>query len=71
MKNDTSTALTNYFAQQRSNRIVVETVRESLARTFFAKLVARVVVLAIGTALFFFASPAAGFVALAIGLFIL
>lgn len=71
MKNDTQTALTNYFNQQRTARIVTETVRDSLAQAFFAKLVARTAVAAVGTALFFFASPAAGFIALVVGLFIL
>lgn len=71
MKNDTQTALTNYFNQQRTARIITETVRDSLARTFIAKLIARTVVVGVGTALFLTVSPTAGFIALAVGIFIL
>lgn len=71
MKNDMKTALTNYFDQQRTARIVTETVRETTAQTFIIKLMARALVSAIGLALFFTASPTVGFVALMIGLFIL
>ena len=71
MKNDTSSALTNYFTQQRNARIVTEVVRDSLARTFIAKLIARTVVVGVGTALFLAISPTAGFIALAVGIFIL
>lgn len=71
MKNDMKTALTNYFDQQRTARIVTETVRETTAQTFAVKLMARALVSAIGLALFFTASPTVGFVALMIGLFIL
>jgi hypothetical protein len=46
-------------------------VRDSLARTFMAKLIARVMVVGLGTALFLTVSPTAGFIALAVGLFIL
>ena len=71
MKNNTSSALTNYLAQQRAARITTEVVRDSLARTFMAKLIARTVVVGIATALFLEASPTAGFIALAVGIFIL
>lgn len=67
MKNDTS----NYFAQQRTARIVTEVVRDSLARTFMAKLIARTVVVGLAAALFLTVSPTAGFIALAVGIFIL
>lgn len=71
MKNDMQSLLTNYFAQQRKARIIAETVRETTAQTFIAKLMARALVSAIGLTLFFAASPTVGFVALMIGLFIL
>lgn len=67
MQNDIS----SYFAQQRNARLVTAVVRDSLTRTFMAKLIARVVVLGLATALFLLASPTAGFIALALGLFIL
>lgn len=67
MQNDIS----SYFAQQRNARLVTAVVRDSLARTFMAKLIARVVVLGLATALFLLASPTVGFIALALGLFIL
>lgn len=67
MQNDIS----SYFAQQRNARLVTAVVRDSIARTFMAKLIARTVVLGIATALFFAASPTAGFIALAVGIFIL
>lgn len=71
MKNNTSSALTNYFTQQRTAGIVTEVVRDSLARTFIAKLIARTVVVGVGTALFLTVSPTAGFIALAVGIFLL
>lgn len=67
MQNDTS----NYFAQQRNARLATEVVRASLAQTFMAKLIARTVVVGIATTLFLAASPTAGFIALAVGIFIL
>lgn len=71
MKNDMQTVLSNYFAQQRKARIITETVRETAAQTFIAKLVARMLVTAVGVTLFFAVSPTVGFVALMVGLFIL
>lgn len=71
MKNNTSSALTNYFTQQRTAGIVTEVVRDSLARTFIAKLIARTVVVGVCTALFLTVSPTAGFIALAVGIFLL
>lgn len=70
MKN-TSSALTNYLAQQRAARITTEVIRASLAQTFIAKLIARIIVVGLATALFLLASPTAGFIALAVGIFIL
>ena len=67
MKNN----LRTYFAQQHAAKITAEVVRESLAQTLVAKLLARTAVLAVASAVFFLVSPTAGFVALAVGLFVL
>ena len=67
MKNDIS----SHFAQQRNARIVTEVIRDSLAQAFIAKLIARTVVVGVGTALFLTVSPTAGFIALAVGIFLL
>jgi len=61
----------SYLAQNRNARLVSSLVRTSLAQTLAAKLAARAVVLAGASALFFLVSPAAGFVALAVGIFLL
>lgn len=67
MKND----LRTYFAQQHTAKLAAEAARDSLARAFVAKLLARTLVVGIASAVFFLVSPAAGFVALAVGLFLL
>jgi len=67
MKNDIRT----YLAQHSNAKLVSEVVRGSLGRTFAAKLLALVAVLTVATTVFFVASPTAGFIALAVGLFLL
>ena len=67
MKNDIRT----YLAQQSNAQLVAGLVRDSLAHAFVAKLLARTVVVAAASAVFFLVSPTAGFVALAVGIFLL
>jgi hypothetical protein len=67
MKND----IRSYLAQRSNAKLVSEVVRGSLGRTFAAKLLARTLVVGAASAVFFLVSPAAGFVALAVGIFLL
>lgn len=60
-----------YLAQHRNARLVSSLVRGSLAQAFAVRLAVRLAAVGIGTALFFLVSPAAGFVALAVGIFLL
>jgi len=61
----------SYIARQDETRFVTSVVRGSLAQTLVAKLVARIAVVALGTALFIGVSPVAGFATVAVGLFLL
>lgn len=67
MKND----IRSYLAQHNNAQLVSSIVRGSLARAFVVRLAALLTVVGIGTALFFLVSPAAGFVALVVGIFLL
>jgi len=67
MKND----LRTYFAQQHAAKLAAAAARESLGQVFVAQLLARTLVVGAASAVFFLVSPAAGFVALAVGIFLL
>lgn len=67
MKND----IRSYLAQRSNAQLVSGLVRDSLARAFVAKLLARALVLGVASAVFFLVSPTAGFIALAVGIFLL
>ena len=67
MKND----LRTYLAQHSNARLTAGLVRDSLAHTLVAKLLARTLVVGAASAVFFLVSPTAGFVALAVGIFLL
>ena len=67
MKND----LRSYLAQHSNARLTAGLVRDSLAHAFVAKLLARTLVVGAASAVFFLVSPAAGFVALAVGILLL